>query len=382
MHLNKEVVSVKRYIARITLFVLLIGLCSSLLAIPTAAEGEIFVAAGNTVLPLSDAMPIRSSGTWYIDYECFSEGSLKMNTSYNASEGKLVLYNWDTTLIFDIHNSTAYVVGDNAQYKATTVVANGTVYIPVQFTAQILDFEYDYYPDTPLIRVKRADDIPHTMFRYIAKNAVPGLLEEYNAKKVSQEKVDQPVTQQETKKQSLRLTFNIENGENFGKILSSLSTYGFKGTFFIDQTAIPRCENEIRRAIVQGHSIGILAENADNLTPANAKLFDVAKTKTRLVRFKGGSESLTDADVEKTISLGYRLWDSNIVPGGTSASSIASNAIRSLSSTSRSLVLALSDSDVNVSALTRILKHLSSKNYSSYIIHILDTPVNKISERR
>lgn len=372
----------KRHIARITLFVLLISLCSSLFAVPTSAEGEIFVAAGNTVLPLSDAMPIRSSGTWYIDYECFSEGTLKMNTSYNASEGKLVLYNWDTTLIFDIHSSTAYVVGDNAQYKAATVVANGTVYIPAQFTAQLLDFEYDYYPDIPLIRIKRADDIPHTMFRYIAKNAVPGLLEEYNSKKVVPETVPQPVVQEETKKQSLRLTFNIENGKNFAKILSALSSSGFKGTFFIAQSAIPQCENEIRRAIVQGHSIGILAENSDDLNLANAKLFDVAKTKTRLIRFKAGSDSLSNEDVEKIISLGYRLWDANIVPSGTKASSVSSSVIRSLSSTSRSPVLVLSDSDVNTSALTKILKHLSSKNYSSYIIHILDTPVNKISERR
>ncbi len=373
----------KRHIARITLLIFLISLCSVLIAVPTAAEGEVFVAAGNTVLPLSDAMPIRSSGTWYIDYECFSEGTLKMNTSYNAAEGKLVLYNWDTTLIFDLHNSTAYVVGDNVQYKATTVAANGTVYIPVQFTAQILDFEYGYYPDLPLIRIKRADDIPHAMFQYIAKNAIPGLLEEYNAKKAEQEKVTvQPAPQEGTKNRSVRLTFNIENGKNFSKILASLSQYGFKGTFFIDHNTISRCENEIRRAIVQGHSIGILARNTDDLTLANAKLFDVAKTKTRLVRFNGGSEALSDADVERVVALGYRLWDANISPSQASASRMYSDAVAKLSSSSRSPVLALSDSDVSANALARILKYLSSENYSSYIIHILDTPVNQRAERR
>lgn len=372
----------KRHIARITLFIMLISLCSFLFAVPTAAEGEVFVAAGNTVLPLSDARPMRSNGTWYIDYQCFSEGTLKMNTSYNAAEGKLVLYNWDTTLIFDIYNSTAYVVGDNVQYKAATVVANGTVYIPVQFTAQILDFEYDYYPDVPLIRIKRADDIPYAMFQYIAKSAIPGLLEEYNNKKATQNNVTRPTVQEVTKKQTLRLTFNIENGKNFGKILSTLSSYGFSGTFFIDQRAIPQCENEIRKAIVQGHSIGILASNIDDLSPSNAKLFDIAKTKTRLVRFKGGSKSLSDEDVEKIIALGYRLWDANIYPTGTSASRIYSNAVTKLKSSSRSPVLELSDSDIAANSLARILKHLKSENYSSYIIHILDTPVNQRSERR
>ncbi len=370
----------RRHISRITLFIFLISLCSVLFAVPTSAEGEIFIAAGNTVLPLTDAKPIRSNGIWYIDYQCFSEGTLKMNTSYNAAEGKLVLYDWDTTLIFDIHNSTAYIVGDNVQYKAATVAANGTVYIPVQFTAQILDFEYGYYPDIPLIRIKRAEDIPHTMFQYIAKNVIPGLLEEYNAQKETQKNNQE--SQPASKSKAVRLTFNIEDGNNLGKILTSLSSYGYKATFFIDQTAISKCENEIRQAIVQGHSIGILADSTEDLASSNLKLFDVAKTKTRLVRFKNGSTSLSEDDVEKVISLGYRLWDANITPSGTSASRISSNIISRLGSFSGSPVITLTDSDLGASALTRVLSHLKSKNYSAYTIHILDTPVNQRSDRR
>lgn len=370
----------KRLTARITLFILLISLFSVLFAVPTAAEGEVFVAAGNTVLPLTDAKPIRSNNVWYIDYQCFSEGTLKINTSYNAAEGKLVLYNWDTTLIFDLHNSTAYIVGDNVQYKAATVAANGTVYIPAQFTAQILGFEYSYHSTIPLIRVKRSEDIPHSMFQYIAKNAIPGLIEEYNTKKAT-EKVTQE-TKPSAKTQTLRLTFNIENGKNFGKILSSLSSYGYKATFFIDEKAISQCENEIRRAIIQGHSIGILAGPTEELSSANLKLFDVAKTKTRLVRFKSGAASLSEEEVETVIALGYRLWDASITPNGTSASKLSSNAISMLNSSSKLQVLALPDSDIGAAALPKILKHLNSKSYTSYTIHILDTPVNQISDRR
>ncbi len=371
---------------RLMALILIVCILSLLVAVQTSAQGEIFVAAGNTVLPLTDAMPIKSNGAWYIDYRCFTEGTLNLSASYNASEKKLVLYNWDITLIFDLTTATAYTVHDNVEYRAATVAAAGTVYVPVQFTAQIFGFSYAYHQNLSLIRVMREDDIPYSMFRYIAKNAMPELLETYNAqKKAEQEKQQAQANRPQSeniKSGTLRLTFNIASGENFTKILNQLSQYGRRATFFINQNAIPKCENEIRRAIVQGHSIGILAESPDELSVTNAKLFDIAKTKTRLVRFKNGSSSLSKENVDKVIAAGYRLWDADITPSETSASKIYSNAVSKLKASSRSPVLALSDSDMGVSALGRILSYLSSQNYSAYIINILDTPINQISERR
>ncbi len=373
----------KRAIALILVF------CISVLffVIPTTAEGEIFVAAGNTVLPLTDAMPIKSNGVWYIDYQCFSAGNLGISTSYNAAEGKLVLYSWDTTLIFDLNTSTAYIVHEDVQYKAVAVAAAGSVYIPAQFTSQIFGLEFSYDSAIPLIRIKRSSDIPNNMFQYIAKNAIPDLLNAYNKKKAEEKKnqqssiPDSSPTETQQKSQMLRLSFNITSSENLGKILNSLSKYGFRATFFISPNAISDNGNDLRRAVTQGYSIGILAESISDLSAANQKLFDVAKTKTRLVRFKNSSSSLSADDVEKVIASGFRLWDSNIAPQG-SASQIYSRTISQLKSSSRSPVLALSDSAASISALPRILSYLDTQNYGSYMISLLDTPVNQISERR
>jgi len=371
-------------VKRTAVLLLVVLIISLLVAVPISAEGEVFVAAGNTVLPLTDAMPIRSGGAWYIDYQCFTEGTLSLNASYNATERKLVLYNWDTTLIFDLNTATAYTVHDNVQYKAVAIASSGTVYVPVQFTAQILGFDYGYYPEIPLIRVMRPNDIPYSMFQYIAKNAIPGLLADYNAKKEA-EKVQNPPpsdTEDKNRNKTLRLTVNIRDGERFDDILSSLYSNGFRATFFIDEAAIPKCENEIRRAIIQGHKIGIYATSPDGLDAANEKLFDVAKTKTRLVRFANGSSALSEEDVEKVISQGYRLWDSNISPNEASSSRIYSTVTSQLKSASRSTVVSLSDSQTGVTALGRILRFLKSERYVAYTISLLDTPVNQISERR
>lgn len=391
---------------RFTAVLLAVCIMCLLFVLPSGAEGEVFVAAGNTVLPLTDAMPIQSSGVWYIDYQCFTKGNLNVSSSYNAAERMLVLYTWDTTLVFDINSTVAYTTTEKIQYKAVSFVASGTVYVPVQFTAQMLGLDYTYFPDLPMIRIKRSSDIPSNMFLYIAQNAIPELLAAYNASK-NQEAPAAPQPPQQstpaqdtpdtddTEQKNIRLTFNITSGENMKSILDALSRYGYRATFFVRGSAIESCENELRRAVVGGHAIGTLSENGSTdfaaspeelkaaLSRTNEKLFDIARTKTRLVRVPDGSKTLSSDKVGQLISLGYRIWDDNITPQGSSASRIYSSAVSQLESSQRTApVLTLTDSDISVSALTRILRYLNSNNYRTYTITLLDTPVNDISERR
>ncbi len=387
--------------------ILTICIFTLLFTVPTAAEGEVFVAAGNTVLPLTDAMPIRSSGVWYIDYQCFTKGNLNVNSSYNAAERMLVLYTWDTTLIFDLNKTVAYTAAEKIPYKAVSFAASGTVYVPVQFTAQMLGFEYTYFSDLPMIRIKRSSDIPNNMFTYIAQNEIPDLLTAYNASKQQEESgnaIQTPSTNTQpeeddpedgTERKNIRLTFNITNGKNMKGILDALSRYGYRATFFVQGSVLSSYDNELRRAVCAGHSIGTLSMNGDSdfsaagdtltasLDLSNESLFEITKTKTRLLRVPGGSKSLSESTVEHIISLGYRIWDEHITPQGSTASRIYNSAISRLeSSTATVPVLTLSDSDASYSALTRILRYLNTNNYRTYAISFLDSPVNNISEKR
>lgn len=385
--------------------ILIICIFTLLFALPAGADGEVFVAAGNTVLPLTDAMPIRSSGVWYIDYQCFTKGSLSVNSSYNAAERMLVLYTWDTTLIFDLNKTVAYTAAEKIPYKAVSFVASGTVYVPVQFTAQMLGFEYTYLPELPMIRIKRSSDIPNNMFTYIAQNEIPDLLAAYKASKEQQNagsvappqqpQPDDDNPEDGTARKNIRLSFNITDGKNFKSILDALSRYGYRATFFVQGSAIHGCDNELRRAVCAGHAIGTLSQNGDSdfsaggdtlttaLDLANENLFEATKIKTRLLRVPGGSKSLSKDTVDHIISLGYRIWDGHILPQGNTSSRVYSSAISRLESTSsRVPVLTLSDSDLHTGALTRLLRYLNTNNYRTYTITFLDSPVNDISEKR
>lgn len=393
---------------RITAAILLIAVCFCLFALPTGAEGEVFVAAGNTVLPLGNAMPIRSSGVWYIDYQCFTKGNLNVSSSYNASEATLVLYTWDTTLIFDLNKAVAYTATEKVPYKAVAFVSTGTVYVPVQFTAQMLGLDYTYFSDLPMIRIKRSSDIPNDMFIYIAENEIPKLLEQYNTNKTEEgthssppkpvtdgELSDTPDESENQKQKNIRITFNITDGTNMGRILNMLSRYGYRATFFVQGTAIKNCEDELRHAIANGHTLGTLSENGtsdfsgdeknmtDALTRANEYLSEVTMTKTRLVRIPNGSKSLSDEKSNLLTGAGYRIWDAHITPTQQTATGIYNTIVSHLEKTDRATtVITLPDSDAGLNALTRLLRYLNTNKYRTYSITLLDTPVNDKGNRR
>lgn len=361
---------------KIVAFSLILAMCIAIFVVPTSAEGEIFVASGNTVIPLTDAMPMRSNGVWYVDYQAFTKGDLKVNSSYSSVERKLVLYTWDTTLIFDLNNTTAYTAAERIPYKAVAFLSNGTVYVPVQFAAQMLGFEVSYISEVSLIRIKRSTDIPDNMFKYIAKDAIPDILKAYNDNKNTEQTV------QENSKISIKLSFNITNASTLKKILDELYRHGTRATFFVSPSVITDCQNELRRAVALGHTLGILTSDPESVTPANELLFDIAKVKTRLVRIPNGTQSISTDAVNSFISKGLRLWDQTFTPSGSGSNGVYNSTVSQLKKASNGAVFTFSDGNAVTGALSRILRYFSSNKVTATNLTVLDTPVNKLSEKR
>ncbi|MBE6913041.1 MAG: hypothetical protein E7473_11010 [Ruminococcaceae bacterium] len=445
---------------RIVALILIMCISSLFIVLPTSAEGEVYVSAGNTVLPLTGALPIRSSGVWYIDYQCFTKGGLGVSASYNPAEGLLVLYTWDMTLIFDLKMTVAYKAADRVQYKAVSFISNGTVYVPVQFTAQMLDLDYTYFSDLPMIRIKKSGDIQDNMFMYIAENEIaqqkkasssqssaPSAQSKPTSSSTetqSQTQASEPTANQENSNEStlspsadsekpststletgqsenvsanesrpdpaddkdnkkpeeipeikhIKLTFNITDSAQMAKILDALSVHGYRATFFICGKEIENCENEIRKAIVSGHSIGTLSYNGsadfslsdeeikNSLAESNRKLFEISKTKTRLLRVPDRSSSLQEGRANTLISLGYRIWDSDFTPTGKSASAMYNSTVTKLKKLEQNVVIEFSDSDIHIDALTRLLQYFKSNKYLLSSVDLLDIPVNDIGDKR
>ncbi len=379
----------------------------------SSAANEVFVATNNMILPLTDAMPVKSGGVWYVDYTCLTSGDLKVSSSYNSDSRTLVLYTWDTTLVFNLDEHTAYNTSDNVIHSQSAFSSRGTFYVPAQFTASQLGFTYSYIDSVSCIRFRSTSTLTDVMFGYIVKSKLPELIAQYNASKAPASdgsSTTSPSTQPQspsgnssnseevTVQKRVFLTFDIRSGKNNDAILDALRRYKMHATFFLSGNTLIENDSSVRRMVIENHAIGISGlsgtaeifknpESAvDELNKTNDLLFEISRVKSRLVRVPGGSKNgLSSECANALINSGYRYWDwtldANSGQTSPSANRISNTVINSLKKQTYSIVL-LSDSPETVNALPRILKYLSDNNCVVSTLSILDTPTNQRNDLR
>ncbi len=374
---------------------LILALTIPILMPRSTASGDVYVAINNAMLPITDAMPIKSDGVWYIDYRCFTSGDLGISGSYNADSQTLTLYTWDNTLVFDITKGTATNLTSDTGYRRKSFRSNGTVYVPANFVANQLDVRYSFISSVNVIRIKADNTVNDSVFAYIAKDEIPRLRERYEESKKQTTPSDKqpqtvPTIEEETKK-TVYLTFDVGTNTDLDAILKVLRRYNMKGTFFLFGSAIPSQEDAIRRAAIDGHSFGVSAMNGvsaflksetsvtSDLAATNDALFRVCYQKSRLARIPGGSSALSDAQADALIAAGYRYWDWDIDASSLSFSRLTSSIS---ARNSDSLVIRFDASASSTKNLSNLLSYLKKNNYRSASISLLTSPQNMRQDKR
>jgi len=390
----------KRVIAFIVILSLVVILPHS------SAANEVFVGINNIMLPLTDAMPVYSDGIWFIDYHDFTRGDLNMHASYNQDMGTAVLYNWDTTLVFNVGKGTAYKTG-GSQYNQRSFFKNGTIYVPAAFVCDQFGIAFSYLSDVSTVRLRTTSSMSDTMFTYIAKNRIPDLISAYNKGKEPEIKpgssgspssspapstpsttptppsskptspsaqntekpntaVDTPNITDETQENDFSdnvvyITINVNNAAKLETIHSILNNYNLPATLFISGAAMEN-DNLLRRLCSSRHTIGIFANSITEATEANNKLFAIARKKSRLLR---SGQALSDAQAN-----GYRQWGANLDTRIRNTSQT-----NSLLETRSSTVLFFDDSDTSINRLKTILAHINKQKFTVRTIDLMTTPV-------
>jgi len=400
----------------------------------SVAVGNTYVAINNVLLPITDAMPIKSDGVWYIDYRCFTDGDLGVNGSYNPDSQTLALYTWDYTLAFHLMSGTATNKTTDNTYKQWAFHSNGTVYVPAKFVARQLGMTYSYIQSVNVLRIKTSSVLQDSMFAYIARDEIPRLIERYNASQPQKQdpenapsatpespKKEQPenkpnktdqtnkvdpadkvdnqsptdtpskiepenkTNQTEAEKEkTVYLTFDIGTETDCPKILSALRRANVTATFFVFGAALPVQDDVIRQISTEGHTLGISAFGAtsefltsaesvkSDLAATNELLYQVCYTKSRLVRIPGGSATLSDEQANVLSESGYRYWDWDI-----DASAMSMQRFQTVIAAKGDVVVVRFDSSKNsVQNLSKILTYLSEHNYTVQPISLLTTPRN------
>lgn len=102
-------------------------------------------------------------------------------------------------------------------------------------------------------------------------------------------------------------------------ILTALSAFGGKATFFVPVENLYESDDLLRQIAGGGHSIGLLLQPeqarsmraaVELLDDANERLTVITGTPSRIVRIAGGSSGVLDADDVRALQkAGYRVWD-------------------------------------------------------------------------
>ena len=350
-----------------------------------------------------DNMPVFIDGALYIPYS-FLSGVKAVNCVYNSSLRQLLVYNLDYRMTFDLAGDQTY---DSAGelFAGKAVWRGGTVFVPIKLICLKFGLYFSYIEKSsaniiaPVARIASespsVDDMP-----FVVRNisTMKAIADAYAAAATPSgddlppETDTPPVRPPEPQPDTLvYFIFQGEVNEYTAEILDVLARRRISAAFFVD-TLSALDEDVLRRIYAEGHTVGLYAdleglseeETAQTLLRAEEALSSVLHTKTRLQSVSGGSETLSAAQVELIIDMGFRLWDGNVydTSGGSSAASSAASINRRLSASGLTKVAAFASEEDTAAVLERVAAYVAAGGFSLLTANEWDAPVNSIREVR
>ena len=300
-----------------------------------------FVAAGENVLPLSDAtMPFWSGGYLYIASSIFTgiaREALNIGRSRNDKEKLVVLYSGSRakSLWFEWEKDCAYDVDGNVFYPGA-IYRNDEVYVPVSLVARFFDLQYSVNKvnsrvngepiqgDLAWIR-KPGNVLTDKYFMDAASSVITNRYEDYlkdKEKEQEQQGISSPGTAQTPAGVDIegkRIYLCITAGADTSVLLDTLDQYSAQAAFFCTPEFMEQQGDLLRRMMATGQTIGILADAGDEtqtveeqLEAGNRALERATFGRTRLVRVENGDEQTLQRLGEE----GYRCLEPDIDRSG------------------------------------------------------------------
>lgn len=312
-----------------------------------AAGYVYFVAAGESILPLSDdTMPFWRNGYLYVASSIFSgtarEALDVVNIPLSGQKGT-ILYSIEQSraLRFDLGQNYAYDEKNNT-YGPGCVAKNGEIFVPVSAVAEFFGLKYTVTKISTVIGGKSVQgelawirksnspvaELSERYFLDAASFSIASRYEEYLRSKTKEEQpVTEPVeTQKGVDVEGKRVYLCLTAGEDTEAQLNMLDRSGAQAAFFCDAEFLQAEGDLLRRMTATGHAVGILVDAADEtrsvaeqLEEANRALEQATCGKTRLVFLRNG-DTQTKQSVQ---AAGYRCMEPDLDRSGYDLNSTA-----------------------------------------------------------
>lgn len=371
--------------------VLLLALILS--SVPAASAFEVvFTAVNDSFLDLKyENMPLYVGSQLYVPYSVLS-GELGLYATYTAGEKVLVVFNNNHSLIFDMaHGETRDEKGN--VYTQTATMQNGRVYVPLAFICWRFGFTYSLLSNDKgrVLRIKSPSAVlSDSIFVYLGRDVMSEMLTAYNRQPPQTPPDDGSPNTPATARKTVYLTFDGDLNKWTEKILSALSSAGYKATFFVAGQSIRENDDLFRQLYTSGHALGICgfsgtaeefsdpAAAVGAVRSSNLSVDGALMTKLRLVRLPVGA--YPSAGIKSILEEnGYILWgftDEVDDTGKNNTSARVGRAAKSIISGSRgTIVLRLHSTEATAGAITEILEYLRDQNCTVLPVNEWDDPI-------
>ena len=290
----------KRWAVGILCILLLFQLSS-----PVQAAGKVyFVAAEESVLPLSDAsMPFWHGGYLYVAASVFTNWGVSVIN--NTAKGLMVLEKERRALLFDRNKGTVQD-SSGTSYAPGAVQSGGTVFVPASMVAGFFGLQYSVtdVPNGTLVWLRSPDF--GMSIRSFANAATYSMEERYSAyiKDSQPSGSDSEEPAPETPAVSTagaRIHLCLEGDSRTGGLLDVLDRAGSWATFYCTPEFMEEIGALLRRMTASGHTVGILLDGSgeepvsSQLRRADEALYRATLGGTRLVYLQNAEDSALQA---------------------------------------------------------------------------------------
>ena len=249
------------------------------------------------------------------------------NIQYEYSSDPMGFYfiNTNTGKYFSFSSTSKYIVANGEFTDISFPILNSTIYMPLDYCADVLSLGVEYKRSEETERVRVTDGTQKLPF--------DELIELYDPTEKPEEppvtEPEPPVVRPEippisehvepTPEDSyIYLTFVAKQENDTDSIIELLNAEGYKATFYFDSESIKAAPQTVIRAFVSNQGIGIIADTKEKLEETNRVLYEVLYCYSRLARTKN---VLSQSDTEQLTGSGYIVStvniDSHDQPAGT-----------------------------------------------------------------
>ncbi len=287
----------------------LILLLSSLLFVfGTSADGtdRYVLYKNDTKFSFSQYPPMLIGDELYVPSSFFL-GFKNILYEYSEKYESFYFMNTETGRYFAFSFGSDGIILDGNHTSETFPVINSTIYMPLEYCADILSLKIETYEEEGVIH-KRLTDLTHSLdfIELIELFDPAGRLNPVspdNPDIPDTPPITDPSVPSSTAQTTVYLLLDIKDANYTRDIINTLEAFGEKATLFFDAATVAQKPKEIYHALICGNAVGISASG--NKTAEDAK-----ETQNVLYLLTNGlSETcLADGNAEELENAGFTVW--------------------------------------------------------------------------